>query len=65
MINISSFWLFRIIPSYVFLKLFPSPIVPWVFMSVETTLRALIFYFAYKWIISKLTSHAIKELPAS
>jgi len=64
MINISSFWLFRIIPSYVFLKLFPSPIVPWVFMSVETTLRALIFYFAYKWIISKLTSHAIKELPA-
>ena len=65
MINISSFWLFRIIPSYVFLKFFPSPIVPWVFMSVETTLRALIFYLAYKWIISKLTSHAIKELPAS
>jgi putative efflux protein, MATE family len=64
-INISSFWLFRIIPSYVFLKFFPSPIVPWVFMSVETTLRALIFYLAYRRIISKLTSPTIKELPAS
>jgi putative MATE family efflux protein len=60
MINISSFWLFRIVPSYVFLKFFPSPIVPWVFMSVETTLRALIFYLAYRRIISKLTSHTIK-----
>jgi putative MATE family efflux protein len=65
MINISSFWLFRIIPSYVFIKLFPSPIVPWVFMSVETTLRALIFYLAYRGIISKLTSPTIKKLPAS
>jgi putative MATE family efflux protein len=65
MINISSFWLFRIIPSYVFIKFFPSPIVPWVFMSVETTLRALIFYLAYRGIISKLTSPTIKKLPAS
>jgi putative MATE family efflux protein len=63
-INICSFWLFRIIPSYVFLKLFPSPIVPWVFMSVETTLRALIFYLAYRRIISKLTLPTIKEFPA-
>jgi Na+-driven multidrug efflux pump len=65
MINISSFWLFRIVPSYVFLKLFPSPIIPWVFMSVETTLRALIFYLAYRRTISKLTSPTIKELPTS
>jgi putative MATE family efflux protein len=65
MINISSFWLFRIIPSYVFLKFFPSPIVPWVFMSVETTLRALIFYLAYRRTISKLTSPTIKEIPTS
>jgi putative MATE family efflux protein len=65
MINISSFWLFRIVPSYVFLKLFPSPIVPWIFMSVETTLRALIFYFAYRRTTSKLTSPAIKEFPVS
>ncbi|WP_448583493.1 MATE family efflux transporter [Thermocrinis sp.] len=54
LINITSFWFFRIIPSYVFLKLFPSPLVPWVFMSIETTLRAIVFYFAYKRIISKL-----------
>ncbi len=63
--NISSFWLFRILPSYLFLKMFPSPIVPWVFMSVETTLRALIFYLAYKRIISKLTSPTVRELPMS
>ncbi len=47
-VNLSSFWLFRIIPSMIFLKLLPSPIVPWLFMSIETTLRALIFYWAYK-----------------
>lgn len=64
-INISSFWLFRIIPSYIFLKFLSSPIVPWVFMSVETTLRALIFYLAYRRIISKLTSSTIKELSTS
>ncbi len=52
-VNLSSFWLFRIIPSMIFLKLLPSPIVPWVFMSIETTLRALIFYWAYKREIKK------------
>ncbi len=52
-VNLSSFWLFRIIPSMIFLKLLPSPIVPWVFMSVETTLRAIIFYWAYKREIRK------------
>jgi len=52
-VNLSSFWLFRIVPSMIFLKLLPSPIVPWVFMSVETTLRAIIFYWAYKREIRK------------
>ena len=52
-VNLSSFWLFRIIPSMIFLKLLPSPIVPWVFMSIETTLRAIIFYWAYKREIKK------------
>jgi len=52
-VNLSSFWLFRIIPSIIFLKLLPSPIVPWVFMSIETTLRAIIFYWAYKREIKK------------
>ncbi len=52
-VNLSSFWLFRITPSMIFLKLLPSPIVPWVFMSIETTLRAIIFYWAYKREIKK------------
>lgn len=48
LVNLSSFWVFRIVPSMLFLKLFPHPIVPWLFMSLETTLRALIFYSAYR-----------------
>ncbi|MEJ7620302.1 MAG: MATE family efflux transporter [Aquificaceae bacterium] len=52
-VNLSSFWLFRIVPSMIFLKSLPSPIVPWVFMSIETTLRAIIFYWAYKREIRK------------
>ncbi|WPM32160.1 MATE family efflux transporter [Hydrogenobacter sp. T-2] len=52
-INLSSFWFFRIIPSIIFLKLLPSPIILWVFMSIETTLRAIIFYWAYKREIKK------------
>jgi len=47
-VNLSSFWFFRILPSMLFLKLFPSPLVPWVFMSLETSLRALVFFLAYK-----------------
>lgn len=53
MVNLSSFWLFRIIPSMLLLKILPNPIVPWVFMSLETTLRALIFYWAYRREIRK------------
>ncbi len=52
-VNFSSFWLFRIIPSMIVLKFLPSPIIPWVFMSIETTLRAIIFYWAYKREIKK------------
>lgn len=55
--NIVSFWLFRIIPSYLFLKVFPSPIVPWLFMTVEMFLRALLFYFSFKRELSKLKIH--------
>ncbi|MFN4013143.1 MAG: MATE family efflux transporter [Aquificaceae bacterium] len=48
LVNLSSFWLFRILPSLLVLKFIHSPLVPWVFMSLETTLRALIFYWAYR-----------------
>ncbi len=53
MVNLSSFWIFRILPSMLVLKVFPNPIVPWVFMSFETTVRALIFYWAYRREIRK------------
>ncbi len=54
LVNLSSFWLFRILPSLFVLKLVPSPLVPWVFMSLETTLRALIFYWAYRREIKRM-----------
>ena len=47
-VNITSFWAFRIIPSYLLLKVVHSPLVPWIFMTVETFLRALLFYFAFR-----------------
>jgi putative MATE family efflux protein len=47
-INISSFWLFRIIPSYLLLKVIHSPLVPWIFMTVETFLRAGLFYYFFR-----------------
>ncbi|WP_457600876.1 MATE family efflux transporter [Hydrogenivirga sp.] len=47
-VNVASFWLFRIIPSYLLLKVVYSPLVPWTFMTVEMFLRALFFYFAFK-----------------
>ncbi len=54
LVNSTSFWVFRIIPSYVLLRYFHTPLVPWIFMSVEMTARALIFYLAYRREISKL-----------
>lgn len=53
MVNLLSFWLFRIIPSFILLKVFPNPIVPWIFMSLETTARAVIFYWVYRKEINK------------
>ncbi len=47
-LNIFSFWIFRIVPSYLFLKIFNSPIVPWIFMTVEMFLRAFIFFIAFR-----------------
>ncbi len=55
-VNISSFWGLRIIPSYLLLKLIPSPLVPWTLMTLETFLRAVIFFFAYRREIKRLRS---------
>jgi putative MATE family efflux protein len=47
-INVFSFWVFRIIPSFLLLKVISSPLVPWVLMTLETFLRALLFYVAFR-----------------
>ncbi|MCS7171632.1 MAG: MATE family efflux transporter [Aquificaceae bacterium] len=52
-VNLSSFWLFRIIPSVLVLKVLPHPVVPWIFMSLETTVRAITFYWVYRREIKK------------
>ncbi len=54
LVNSLSFWVFRIIPSYGLLMFFHTPLVPWIMMSVETTLRALIFYLAYRKELNRL-----------
>jgi len=47
-VNISSFWLLRIVPSYLLLKLFYTPLVPWLSMSAETWGRALIYASVFR-----------------
>jgi len=47
-INIMSFWLFRILPSYLILKVIYSPLVPWIMMTVETFLRCFMFFIFFK-----------------
>ncbi|HHJ63289.1 MAG TPA: MATE family efflux transporter [Aquifex aeolicus] len=47
-VNIGSFWLFRIVPSYLMLQVLRSPLVPWTFMTVEMFLRALLLYMAFR-----------------
>jgi len=59
-VNVASFWLFRIVPSYFLLKVFHSPLVPWVFMTVEMFLRALLFYLAFKKVLRR-EMEAVKE----
>ncbi|MDQ7039062.1 MAG: MATE family efflux transporter, partial [Aquificota bacterium] len=56
LINVFSFWVFRIVPSFVFLKFISSPLVPWIFMTVETFLRALLFYIAFKRVVRRQSS---------
>ncbi len=54
LINIFSFWTFRIIPSFIFLKLFWTPFVPWIFMNIEMYARALIFYWYFRRVTKEL-----------
>jgi len=41
-VNVGSFWAFRLIPSWLALRVVKSPFVPWSSMVVETALRTLI-----------------------
>ena len=60
-VNITSFWLFRIIPSYFVLKLIKTPVVPWLFMTVETFVRATFYLFTFKRETGKLLKTEYKE----
>ncbi|MEN3033654.1 MAG: MATE family efflux transporter [Aquificaceae bacterium] len=51
-VNLNSFWLFRIIPSMALIETFQTPILPWIFMSIETALRAIIFYVVFKKVLN-------------
>ncbi|HIQ31503.1 MAG TPA: hypothetical protein EYH49_05020, partial [Aquifex aeolicus] len=59
LINITSFWMFRIIPSYILLKVLDSPLVPWTFMTVEMFARAMLMYIALR---RELRLHVLKEI---
>ena len=47
-LNVTSFWVFRILPSYLLLSYVNSPLVPWIFMTVETFIRAVLFYGGFR-----------------
>ena len=47
-VNISSFWFFRIIPAFLLLKFIHSPLVPWIMMTVETFLRCFMFFYFFR-----------------
>jgi len=53
-VNISSFWLFRILPSYLLLMVIGTPLVPWSFMTIETIIRAVFYYLMFKRETKKL-----------
>ena len=48
LVNISSFWIFRIIPSYFTLKILHTPLVPWGYMTLETFVRAIFYYLTFR-----------------
>jgi len=62
-INVFSFWAFRIIPSYLLLKVFSTPVVPWIFMSVEMFLRALMFFLAFRIVVRRQTRSSSLQPP--
>lgn len=47
LISIFSFWFFRILPIYIIMKFINSPFVAWIFMPIEVSIRAIIYYLAF------------------
>ncbi len=60
-VNISSFWLFRIIPAYLLLKLIHTPLIPWLLMTIETFVRATFYLFMFRRETKKLLKAEDKE----
>ncbi|WP_457681470.1 MATE family efflux transporter [Thermovibrio sp.] len=54
-VNLGSFWLLRIVPSYALLKVLKSPLVPWSFSLVESVLKSLIL----KKLVERFTRGAL------
>ena len=48
MVNISNFWLVRLLPSMLLLKVFKTPYIPWGFMVLENVTRSSTYLFLYK-----------------
>ncbi|NPB07677.1 MAG: MATE family efflux transporter [Aquificae bacterium] len=63
-VNISSFWLFRIIPSYLLLKVFYTPLVPWLLMTAETGIRALFYFFMFRRVARSILKGSEEEKKA-
>ncbi|RTZ59338.1 MAG: MATE family efflux transporter [Gammaproteobacteria bacterium] len=51
MVNIANFWLVRLIPSMVLLKVFKTPLVPWGAMITENLTRSLSYLYIYKKVL--------------
>jgi putative MATE family efflux protein len=60
-VNISNFWLVRLIPSFILLKFFKTPYVPWSAMIAENITRSTVYYFLWKNIIKSMDFRKTSE----
>jgi len=52
-VNISNFWLVRLLPSMFLLKAYKTPYIPWGFMVAENVTRSLTYLLIYRIILGK------------
>jgi putative MATE family efflux protein len=60
-VNISNFWLVRLIPSFILLKFLKTPYVPWSAMIAENLTRSTVYYFLWKKIIKTMEFDNLKN----